>query len=381
MMTLFSRIRVTWMMACLSVFACVEPYAPPAVANAPHLLVVDGFFNAADGTVKVKLSRTIALSADGPAPKETNAMVTLEDETGADYLLYEVLPGEYLAEGVSANTDTRYRLHVITDNQDYYSDFVSVTVTPAIESLELNPKSDGLEIQLSTHDQEENSKYYRWTFSETYEYFVAYSSSWLIENNEARIRTTAESIYRCWRTDVAHNILIGSSTAFSEDRITDFVVTKVPRGSMKLLKRYSIQVQQQALTPDGYAYWQGLYRTTENVGGLFDPLPGQVSGNFYNQSRPAEIVVGFFSASYVTQKRIFVTGDDLPEDYSSFYPGFCPLDTILIEDVPKAGTGTLLYSALYPPSGTEIIGFTVSDISCLDCRYYGGVTTKPDFWP
>jgi hypothetical protein len=234
---------------------------------------------------------------------------------------------------------------------------------------------------LSTQDPEQDTKYYRWTFSETFEYFVAYQSTWIIENSEARIRTPAESIYRCWRTDLAHNILIGSSTAFSEDRITDFLVTKVPRGSMKLLTRYSINVQQQALTPDGYAYWQGLYRTTENVGGLFDPLPGQVSGNFHNQSNPGEIVVGFFSASYVTQKRIFVTADDLPVNYASFYPTFCVLDTLLVEDLPRAGTGTLLYSGIYPPGATEPIGYTVSDALCIDCRYYGGLTVKPDFWP
>jgi hypothetical protein len=147
------------------------------------------------------------------------------------------------------------------------------------------------------------------------------------------------------------------------------------------MKRYSINVEQQVLTADAYAYWLNLYKTTEDVGGLFDPLPGQVNGNIRNENDPDEVVVGFFGAGNVTKKQIFVTEDDLLDDYATYQHPYCQLDTILVEFIPQLPSSTLLYSAIYSPSGLAIVAFTSGSSNCLDCRSYGGVTTKPDFWP
>jgi hypothetical protein len=376
------RCSLCWIVAGLGIFGCVEPYAPPEITDAPHLLVIDGFFNATAGQVTVKLSRTISLTDNNEPPKETNAIVQLEDEDGGTMSLTEVLPGEYVLGGLTANAELKYRLRINTTTGEYLSNFVPVKVTPAIERVKYDTLKNEMEVSVTTSDPTGESDFYRWTFSETFQYIVPYQSTWILDNRSARQRESDEYIYRCWRTDKSHSILVATSSGFSEDRITDFLLTKVPRSSMKIMEYYSIEVQQQALTAEGFAYWEGLYNTTENVGGLFDPLPGQINGNFFNVSDPNEVVVGFFSAATVSKKRLFIdVRYDLPENYSTYRHPLCVLDSISTADVPSLNPRTLLYGAIYAQGMPVIIGYTTGEPMCLDCKVHGGVTTKPEFWP
>lgn len=367
--------------ALLLVLSCVEPYEPSSIANAPHMLVVDGFFDASVGEVNVKLSRTISLTDNEVPPRETGATVALEDNDGGSVPLVEVVEGEYKATGITADLNRTYRLRVAIAGDVYLSDFVPVNVSPPIESIDFTTGSGELAISVSTSDPTGKQKYFRWTFSETFQYQVTYQSSWILQGGQARLRDEDQYIHRCWRTDKSNSIFVATSSGFSEDRITNFPLRTLSRGSFSLQSEYSIEVKQQALTAEGYAYWQGLYKTTEDVGGLFDPLPGQISGNLYNENDAKEIVIGFFSAGQISKKRIFITKYDLPKNFSTYTPPFCELDTMALADVPSASSSTILYNALYAQGMPIIIGYTFTDPICIDCRYYGGVTTKPDFWP
>jgi hypothetical protein len=142
-------------------------------------------------------------------------------------------------------------------------------------------------------------------------------------------------------------------------------------------------VKQVALSEEGYNYWLNLYKTTENVGGLFDPMPGQVIGNIVNVQDPSEIVVGFFSAATVQEQRIFIDKDDLPERYSTYLSPQCLIDSIMLEDLRKYPDTKLLISTIYSQGGFPVLlGYTSTENSCIDCRTYGGgKLEKPDFWP
>jgi hypothetical protein len=140
-------------------------------------------------------------------------------------------------------------------------------------------------------------------------------------------------------------------------------------------------VQQQTLTTEGYNYWSNLQKSTEQLGGLFDPLPSEVSGNIHCISNPSEKVIGFFSGGSTEEKRIFLLPRQLPEGmgYYNYRNPNCIADTILLADIPATDPATLLIDGIYPP-GRMLIGYTTSYASCIDCKYLGGVTQRPDFW-
>jgi hypothetical protein len=139
-------------------------------------------------------------------------------------------------------------------------------------------------------------------------------------------------------------------------------------------------LRQRVLTREAYDYWAELQKTTESLGGLFDPQPGKVTGNIHSVNDAAEPVLGYFSGGSVQQKRFFIGLLDLPNNLKAYQGiGNCVQDTVLLEDLPEysASFNELLGTAT---KGPITIGYTYTSKSCADCRTQGGTTTKPEFW-
>jgi hypothetical protein len=381
---------LAWMTAlCMSV-SCVEPYSVNVGGTDPNYLVVDGFLNASENKVSVRLTRAVALSNEaGFAPVNDDPanpiVVNLEDESGNVYPLsrLEGQVGEYEASAIPLNADVRYRVHVtIPPSEEYASEYVEIKQTPAIEKVFFDP-ADKLRILIDTSDPTSQSKYYRWTYSETWEYTSPYNSTLKLVGGEVVSRPEEEQIYRCYKTDNSQKILLASSTDLSSDIIRNFELIEIEPSSEKLRFRYSVIVRQIALTEDAYTFWLNLYKTTENVGGLFDPMPGEVRGNFRSMRDPSKTVIGYFTAGTVSEQRIFITPKDLPENYLSFRPKFCQVDSVMIEDIASLEAGRFIVGTITETQGPPAtIGYLVADRSCADCVYiHGGVNTKPSFWP
>ncbi len=52
----------------------------------------------------------------------------------------------------------------------------------------------------------------------------------------------------------------------------------------------------------------------ENAGTLFDPTPTAIPGNIYCIDNPEEPVLGYFEASGVSTRRVFINRDLMPSD-------------------------------------------------------------------
>lgn len=360
---------------------CVEPYPPPVSDEEAGFLVVDAFLNSTTSSIEVTLSRAIPLSSTEQPLKEIFADVVLEDSDGNEFPLTEQVLGTYVRTGLTVDLSKTYRLHIRTSlNERYESDFIEIKESPIIDDVTWKAADNGVKILVDTHDDNNNTTYYQWSFEETYEQHAAFYSAYKYENGGAVFRPSTENIYACWKMEPSQNILIGTSQRLSQDIINDFPVTLVAKGSEKLYVRYSILVKQRALTKEAYEYFDMLKRTTEDLGGLFDPQPGQVTGNFRNSTDPKETVLGYFTGGSENEKRIFIKYSELP-DHLQFTPGvgFCVQDSLALEDLPNFQAGAyLLVTGIY--EGTLLVGYTFTETSCADCRRKGGITLKPSFW-
>jgi hypothetical protein len=372
----------------LMALSCVEPYAPPEISGNPDFLVVDGFLNATSSSCSVRLTRAVAISSDAGFAEvvedPSNPIeVWLEDEQGSQLALSRISVGLYEGSSLPIDINRKYRLVVdVPPSEKYASDFVAVRITPAIDDIFFEATEEEVKIFLNTSDASGSSNHYRWTWDETWEYTTPYYSMYKIVNGKDEPRPESEQIYRCYRTDASQKIMVASSTELNSDAIRNFEIQQVARSSQKLQYRYSLNVKQMALTEEAYTYWYNLYKTTENVGGLFDPMPGEVRGNFQSVKSSSSKAIGFFSASTVEEKRIFIATADLPLDYNNFRQHFCEKDTVLLEDIPFVEDGRLLIGPVYATGFPVLIGYTSSDVPCIDCRRLnGGVTEKPSFWP
>jgi hypothetical protein len=371
------------LVSCIALVAisCVEPYSPPESSGEIDILVVDGFLDVNSGTVNVKLSKAVKLSGDEMPPPVFNAVIQLEDsENNVEFLQATTTPGLYSSGALTLDNSKQYRIRIKSGEKEYLSDFITPKSSPPIDSVSWVPSVDGVTINVNTHDDTEQSRYYIWTFQETYEYRSPFSSPFKVIEGEVFVRQPEEQTSICWRTINSTKILIGTSLRLSHDIIQNKAIQFIPKGDIKTSVQYSILVKQAVLSRQAYDFWENLQKSTEQLGGLFDPQPGQVVGNIHRSDGSNEPVLGYFDGGQVVEKRIFINYYDLP-DYlhkPQFYPE-CTLDTLQIEDLPGFSPGLDLVGQIY--DGPSLTGYTYASISCTDCRTKMGSTSKPSFWP
>lgn len=165
----------------------------------------------------------------------------------------------------------------------------------------------------------------------------------------------------------------------------------------KIGVKYSIQVKQYALTEDAYNYWTLLKKNTEQLGSIFDSQPSASIGNIHCVNNPTEIVIGYISAGTVTNSRIFISKNQLPNWLTTpFYP-ICDVDSLDCcgppHSMPPTTNEYVNYKSLeflgYPTIQTPIqpaanaagtqIGWVAAASRCVDCTLRGK-STPPSYW-
>jgi hypothetical protein len=370
----------------LTGLACKRDYTPPAVQTNPNLLVIDGFINTGtNSTTAISLSRTQRIGDSiGSYTPELQAQVSILAGSGKTYTLTELGNGTYVSPQLSLDPTQKYRLKITTRNgSQYQSDTVSTRTAPPIDSLTWyqDDSSHNVIVRANTHDPSSNSHFYRWFYTETWEYHAPLQSELQLINGLIYYAidsfTQQFLIYTCWRSDNSTDIVLGNTTSFGQDRISQQPIATVARGDQKISVKYSILASQYVLTPDAYQYWLILQKNTQNLGTLFDPQPSQLIGNFHCLTNPKEPVVGYLSASSIQQLRLFIDNKQVNTWDSVGLE--CP-----IRQTDRNPNNFQIYSypdTLWGPyyfSGPILF---LSKRNCLDCREQGGTLQKPAFWP
>jgi hypothetical protein len=365
----------------LLVISCVEPYEPPYSDADIGFLVVDGFLNSGDKSAEVRLSTAMPLdttTTDNPVP---HATVQLEDENGDVILLPEISNGLYRTFSDKFETGKKFRLRVFAKSKEYISDEVELRASPSLDSVSWRGNEKGVTVYVDSHDVAGSTRYYQWIYKETWEYIANKYSTFIFnkETGEVRARTAPEQVFTCYSTETSTKVLVTTTSSNTLDVVNDFPLAFIPVGSVKVSRLYSIEVEQRALDEQAYTYWLNLQKTTENLGGLFDPLPNEVTGNMHNVRDDSERVLGYFSGGEIQKKRIFIYRGDLPTSLQVHSEGFCPEVLILISKLSDyIGSDLYLIASVGRP---VTIGYTSAPAICVDCRFAGGVLEKPSFWP
>ncbi|RYU73522.1 DUF4249 domain-containing protein, partial [Hymenobacter persicinus] len=291
-------------------------------------------------------------------------------------------PGTYRSASLALATGTKVRLRIRTGReQEYGSDFVAVKTTPPIDSVTWRVAANKVLLYVHAHDDTRQARYYRWTYDQTWEYTSVFQSFWELRDGKMQPRT--EDVYHCWGSQSSNTLRIFSTRRLEQDVVSAYPLTTLESIYKQLLLKYSVIVQQRALSAEEYAYWEAVGKSTEQIGGLYDPLPTQVKGNVRNLSDPDEVVLGYVGAQAVTQKRIFISKQDLPASITTWQApnGFEPEPCMLLAVSPRTNLVTFFRGGKFQPiEQLPDGGYTYSMNECVDCRL-NGTNVKPDFWP
>jgi hypothetical protein len=359
---------------------CKQSYVAPAQKTNINLLVVDGIVNGGAGSASTfRLSRTqqIGDSAGAYTP-ELQAQLTILGSGGDSYPFVEQGNGVYMTAALSINPAEKYQLQIQTHNgSKYLSDPVPVLMSPPIDSVtwQLPNSAGNVTVSIDTHDPANNSHYYFWTFTQTWEYHALENAELGLQNGLIVYVDSTSQTYTCWKSSNSTDILLGNSTSLGEDRISQAPLVTIPQNDQRLSVRYSILVSQSVFTQSAYQYWLILQKNTQNLGTLFDPQPSQLSGNYHCLTDPNEPVIGYLSAGTIQQQRLFIPGLQQKDTAAPE----CPTVEISVNpsnfqlyDYPDT-----TYGPYYFQGSTSLI---LSPRRCIDCRLAGGTNQKPSFW-
>lgn len=385
-----------------SFISCREKYDYIPGTPDQGLLVVEGIVNTT-GNSTIRLSRTTNLEEESFVP-EKSALVMVEGEDNSSFTFTPLGNGIYTSSVLPLADGSRYRLHIITkDNREYVSDYRAGITTQAIDSISYTVTDGEVEFFVNSHDADPKKYYFKYEVEETWEFLSDFRATLKFDvtrgpgdqiNVELKYYDTInfslfDSIYRCWKSRVSNDILIGSTEMLSESRIF-LPVKKLRRDAWELGHIYSIYVKQYALSPEGYDFFRRLKKNSQSLGSVFDAQPSELAGNLTCINDPEEQVIGFVEFSTSEEKRLFVHSDQLPgEPYDT---GCRPFGSGGILQFPypfdnNPGVREFVFDELgLVPTlpartmGRGVITFYAEDPLCVDCTLRGS-NIKPSFWP
>ena len=304
-----------------SIVSCTEPYALQSNTYESALVVEAVLTNEAKQH-EVKLTKTYRLE-ENENEVETGAVVKIYGDDGS-VQDFEEIDGIYKSTNIfQAIAGVKYKLTIETSNgNNYVSNLETLTTVTPIEEITASAVTNngvrGVEIAANSYDPLNTSKYYRYTYEETYKVIVPrWSPNKLTftSDNEIIISLRDDPQTRtCYTTNKSNNIILASTIEMTEDRVTNFPVKFIPQNNYSIANRYSILVKQYVESFNSYNFYRILksFSNSENV--LSQIQPGFIYGNIQCTNNPNEKVIGIFNVASVSSKRIFF-------NYEEIFPG------------------------------------------------------------
>lgn len=358
----------------LSVAGCIEQFTP-ATGEDKNLIAVEGLITDQPGQNFIKLSTSQPLGLRSVAKPLSGCIVNISDDEGNTYYLNESDAGNYVADpdfhGIIGRS---YTLHIKSSearhNLSYESSPVLLRPVPPIDSIYYEkhvygtseggfPTQEGCDIYLNTHDPTNLCKFFRWEYTETWQFQLPY----YVPNKV------------CWTSSESRNIAVKSTSSLSEDKIVKQLVNAVDNNSDRLSVKYSILVSQYSINEDEFTYWDKLNQVVEQVGSLYDITPASIPSNIRCIEKPEENVLGYFSVSSVKSKRLFIKNQFM--GLINLYNNCESLRIGYYDKIPNLNIDRwVIIDQLMPPPPFKVLTFFKG---CADCTVRG-TTAKPDFW-
>lgn len=353
------------------VAGCSIEFNPDSDENREQL-VVEGMITDQNRVNRIKLSKSLPIGKPLAFKPVNGAVVTVTDEKGLVTTLTESPSGTYSTDSTQfrGRVGGSYSLNIKLNNVSYMTDFIEMKPVPPINSLyyekvvitasgDTSDVEEGCRIYVDSYDPSGRCLFFRWDYTETWEYRIPYAVTKRV----------------CYVTERSDEVLIKNTSLYSQARVSKYPVLFISNKSDRLKETYSILVNQYSLNEAEYKFWERVQNISQNVGDLYDITPMANPSNIRRSDDPKETVLGYFSVSAVTQKRLFIRDHffGLPQFFI-----YCATDTVEGR-LPEGGLDTDYW--VIEDYGDETPPFWVITTfrECADCTTRG-TSVRPTFW-
>ena len=396
--------------AIISFTNCVEEYKVPKDMTQAYesKLVIQAQILSGDKSI-VYLNNTVPFGqVERPEPI-FNADVTVIGQNGYESAKaeFDIDNDRYVIPTHNLPDNTQYAIKVVLDGETYQSEYQPLLSAKAIDDFRFQESADGISFYVSSHGEEEDTPYYMWTYEEDWEFHADIDMSapttliWSYREDlyPGIVLGKSNPYYYCWKHNESSLIHIYDAGTLEQNVSKDYKLLDIKPDDIRISYIYSILLKQASLSKEAYEYFRLQKLYTEQSGGLFTPMPGQIISNMKCISNPSKKVYGYVVISNVITQRMFIYASDFTQfrpEYSNCHPGYGyeqnnadglsqwkgwwwaevkdpDVRSVILDDkeIKQWNYNTTLdgSSILYPKE-------------CVDCRTYHRATKKrPDFWP
>lgn len=380
---------------CYIFNSCTEPYILETNTY-EEALVVEATITNELKKQEITLTKTSRFEDKG-TQIESGAKVFITDNTGTRYDFKEE-SGKYISTTeFQAIPGKEYRLNINTsDGRTFESSVEKLTNINPMQNVTatVEPKDSlrGVAIRVHSFDPNNQSKYYRYEYEETYKIVTPkWSPTKAILNNNGTVSFVPNrtDIKICYGSKKSTEILLENTNIQNEDRV-NFLVRFVSNQNYIITTRYSILVKQYVESLAAFNYYKTLKKISSSGSILSPTQPGILLGNIKALSNPNSKIIGYFDVASVSTERIYFNYNDLfpnepaPPYYTdcvefcyancfTFPVGQCPCTH---DDKPGVQEDLAIDAVRYfIENGRTFWVYT----PCGDCTTFAS-NVKPPFW-
>ncbi len=368
---------------------CVKQYIPIIESNEASKIVISGKITNQEGYQYIKISKST------PIYEEENSIVrycigSIWDETGKEFPIEEYAPGEYRF-WVNLNDiqiGTSYYIQIFTPEGDELisEPDIMTAVAPAnaptyrIDSIYnsvYNTYATGLRFSVDISGDETTSNFYLFELIATYEHHAKYPREWYYDGwGLHHIYPPDSSLMYCWTTERVPEVLTLSTENLVANQFKNFDLHFVTFYiNERLSIGYSLLLRQFGLSKNAFLYWESMRLNNNGTASLYSKQPIDTKGNITNLTHPESEVLGFFSASAVSESRIFVDAQPT-KTFEQCYPQILEGRFGGLNQINSSNWPAFLMAN---PDGTYEMIYLPEQ--CVNCATYHGSPIKPEFWP
>lgn len=381
-----TNIIILFWMLVIMLQSCIIPYEPHIDSKDINKYVVSG--QVTDHSVYQTVSVSMASPIGDPQfIPVSGCYIRIFDQKGNEFEMQESEVGIYKVK-IDSNyliPGNSFKVEILTTNgTSIESDFDRMSKCPEVDSvyyarkdlLSNSPRQDtkGIQFYLDLDGGNIDSRFFKWEVFETWEYHAEYPREWFYDGSVHHIFPPDYSRKVCWSTELVKNIYTLSTENLIENKYDMFPLNFVDNHTSRLMYGYSLLINQFAMSEAAYSYWDQMRINSSEQGGLYEKQPLSITGNLHNNTNPDQEVLGYFSASSVKSKRIFVRNvENLELDFPAICNPFSP--RYGFREINPSDYPTFLMG---DEDGWRMVFLNTE---CVDCLTLGGTNIKPDFWP
>lgn len=319
--------------SCLLVLsACIDP-VEPEFDYIDGVIFIDANAATEAGKSYVKIERSVidrGLYRTELVPNAAVFVENIEDGRQVSFLENKAVEAYLPDEAFSVRTGEKWRLRVeLEDGRRYESEVEEVTGGVAVEEIFANYSPEatflqgqqafvpGHKVSIRFNDPVDEPNYYLWRYK-TFESLQICQScvrgrfrNGECEDNTVRFRDFDYLCeVPCWF------VREGEAFQLFDDQLVDGrsgIEQEVAVLAFRNQGNILIELEQVALSPSGYAFYQIINDVLNESSGLNAPPPAALLGNLYNPEDRSEAVLGQFNAVDLTTYSLFIDRSGIQE--------------------------------------------------------------------